>query len=101
MNRKPSREKTYRLTFVPNELKSASVSAQSDQSRRCPHEEILNHWLSKMRPITKIYLYYSDSLESHLFIVKLGFTGVYIIFLISTEKYRLWVLVRTASARRF
>ena len=34
-------------------------------------------------------------------IVKLGFTGVYTIFLISTEKHRLWVLVRTASLRRF
>ena len=36
-----------------------------------------------------------------IYIVKLGFTGVYIIFLISAEKHRLWVLVRTASARRF
>ena len=31
------------------------------------------------------------------FIVKLGFRGVYIIFLISAQKHRLWVLVRTAS----
>ena len=31
------------------------------------------------------------------YIVKLGFTGVYIIFLISAQKHRLWVLVRTAS----
>ena len=29
--------------------------------------------------------------------IKLGFTGVYIIFLISAQKHRLWVLVRTAS----
>ena len=34
-----------------------------------------------------------------LFIVKLGFTGVYIIFVISAQKHRLWVLVRTASMR--
>ena len=33
--------------------------------------------------------------------VKLGFTGVYIIFLISAQKHRLWVLIRTASPRRF
>ena len=33
--------------------------------------------------------------------VKLGFTGVYIIFLISALKHRLCVLVRTASPRRF
>ena len=30
--------------------------------------------------------------------VKLGFTGVYFIFLISAQKHRLWVLVRTASS---
>ena len=41
------------------------------------------------------------SLKPHFYIVKLGFTGVYIIFLILLKKHRLWVLVRTASARRF
>ena len=40
-------------------------------------------------------------LKPHFCIVKLGFTGVYISFLISVKKHRLWVLVRTASARRF
>ena len=35
-------------------------------------------------------------LEPHFYTVKLGFTGVYIIFLISALKHRLWVLVRTA-----
>ena len=38
---------------------------------------------------------------NHFHIVKLGFTGVYIIFPISAQKHRLWVLVRTASPRRF
>ena len=42
-----------------------------------------------------------DPLKPYLYIVKLGLTGVYIIFLISAQKYRLWVLVRTASPRRF
>ena len=51
--------------------------------------------------ITKTYLYKFDPLKPHSYIVKLGFTGVYIIFLISAQKHRLWVLVRTASARRF
>ena len=53
-----------------------------------------------MRPlaITKTRLYSFDPLKSHFYIVKLGFTGVYIIFLISAQKHRLWVLVRTASA---
>ena len=42
-----------------------------------------------------------DPFKPHSYIVKLRFTGVYIIFLISAQKHRLWVLVRTASARRF
>ena len=47
-------------------------------------------------------LYTFDPLKSHFYIVKLGFTGVYIIFLISAQIcHRLWVLVRTASPRRF
>ena len=37
---------------------------------------------------------------THFYIVKLGFTGVNI-FLIFALKHRLWVLVRSASMRRF
>ena len=38
------------------------------------------------RPIiTKTYLYNFDPLKPHFYIVKLGFTGVYIIFLISAQ----------------
>ena len=37
-------------------------------------------------------------LKPHFYIVKLGFTEVYIIFLISAQKHKLWVLVRTAEA---
>ena len=36
-------------------------------------------------------------LKPHFHIVKLGFTRVYIIFLISAQKHRLWIFVRTAS----
>ena len=39
-------------------------------------------------------------LTPHFYIVKVGFTRVYI-FLIFTSKHRLWELVRTASLRRF
>ena len=42
-----------------------------------------------------------DPLKPHFYIVKMGFTRVYIIFLISAQKHGLWVLVRTASLRRF
>ena len=51
--------------------------------------------------ITETCLYNFDPLKPHFYIVKLGFTGVYIIFLISAQKHRLWVLVRTVSTRRF
>ena len=37
----------------------------------------------------------------HFFIVKLGCTRVYNVFLNFALKHRLWVLVRTASLRRF
>ena len=36
--------------------------------------------------ITKTCLYKVDPLKPHFYIVKLGFTGVYIIFLISAQK---------------
>ena len=51
--------------------------------------------------IAKTRLYNFDPLKPHFYIVKLGFTRVYIIFLIFAQKHRLWVLVGTASSRRF
>ena len=52
--------------------------------------------------ITKTYLYLYNfyPLNPHFYIVKLGFTGVHLytlFFLFLLKKYRLWVLVRTAS----
>ena len=41
--------------------------------------------MKKTLPITKTLLYNFDSLKPHFYIVKLGFTGVYIIFLISVQ----------------
>ena len=58
-------------------------------------------WVIEMNVITKTCLYKVDPLKPQFYIVKLGFTGVYIIGLISAQKHRSWVLVRTASARRF
>ena len=40
--------------------------------------------------IMKTCLYNSDPLKPHFYIAKLGFTRVYIIFLISAQKHRLW-----------
>ena len=53
------------------------------------------------RNIRKTCIYNIDPLKPHFYIVRLGFIGVYIIFLISAQKHRLWVLVRTASLRQF
>ena len=50
---------------------------------------------------TKTFLCNSDHLKPHFYIVKLGFTRVYTIFLIFVQKHRLWVCNRTASAMRF
>ena len=41
--------------------------------------------ISILEIITKTYLYSFDPLQPHFYIVKLGFTGVYIIFLISAQ----------------
>ena len=53
----------------------------------------------RIKYITKTCLYDFDPLKPHFYTVNLGFTGVYIIFLISAQKYRLWVLIRPASSR--
>ena len=51
--------------------------------------------------ITKTCLYSFDPFKHHFYIVKLGFTGVCIIFLIFAQNHRLWEVVRTVSPRRF
>ena len=58
------------------------------------------HFLPNCVYITKTNLYNFDPFIPHFYTVKLGFTGVYIIFLTrsSAQKRRLWVLVRTASS---
>ena len=43
--------------------------------------------------ITKSCLYNFDSLKPEFYIIKLGFTGVNIIFLISAQKHWLWLLI--------
>ena len=48
--------------------------------------------------ITKTRLYNFDPIKPHFYI---GLQEYTLFFLISTQKHRLWVLVKTASARRF
>ena len=45
----------------------------------------INKYLFLRNIITKTCLYYFNPLKPHFYIVKLGFTGVYIIFLISAK----------------
>ena len=48
-------------------------------------------WCAGKQNVTKTCLYNFDPLKPHFYIVKLGFTGEYIIFLISAQK--LWVFL--------
>ena len=52
---------------------------------RCiPHSKMIS-FAKRDQNITKICLYNFDPLKPHFYIVKLGFTGVYVIFLISAQ----------------
>ena len=61
-------------------------------------ESLLYKWMNPEKAtitkttfrITKTCLYNFDPLKPHFYIVKLELTGVYIIFLISAQKHRLW-----------
>ena len=99
----------YRLTEFSGyqvSLDRKTLASKERQVKTGKDRLWMQNKLSKPTPlhqahITKAYLYNFDPLKPHFYIVKLGFTGVYIIFLISAQKHRLWVLVRTASSRRF
>ena len=85
-----------------SEGKFSDIGAQMKNNR--PAKITLNNLLNKTTQekktitkrkakshfITKTCLYNFDPLKPHFYIVKLGFTGVYIIFLISAQKHRLW-----------
>ena len=58
----------------------------------------LNIRLKHMSESSRKHAYIFDPLKPHFYTVKLGFIGVYIDFLISALKHRLWVLVRTVSS---
>ena len=90
-----------RHTCRPNKLRTVNLIKRGHEVRRALKTGSL-HCLPFIAQslhttiITKTYLYNFDPLKPHFYIVKLGFTGVYIIVLISAQKHRLWILVRTA-----
>ena len=97
-------QRAYNISIFPSyttgklcasEFQCGRASLQDD-IRSGRHQPV---WRKKI--ITKTRLYNFGPLKPHFYIVKLGFTVVCIIFLILLKKHRLWVLVRTASARRF
>ena len=79
------------LTTVTESIQGNRYTLREGQLRRNCFSSFL---------ITKTCLYNFDPLKLHFYILKLGFTEVYINFLISAQKHILWVLVRTASPRR-
>ena len=96
---------SYRLIsgFADRNLGS-TITKGFIHGKPCPLEtsETGLAWLLPYLPahfqiITKTRLYNFDPLKPHFYTVKLGFTGVYIIFLISAQKHTLWVFDRTAS----
>ena len=77
------------------------TKAQSEQWKRAGSQPPKKFKLARLCSLLfgiHVELYRLISCQKvELCIVKLGFTGVYIIFLIFANKHRLWVLVRTAS----
>ena len=73
----PAQDKTYN--------KTCATSEDSDQSAHLLSLFIVFASTAFRLSITKTCLYNFDPLKNHFYIVKLEFTGVYIIFLISAQ----------------
>ena len=58
---------------------------QQQKKKKNKTKKKLQHTREMPGIITKTYLYNFDPLKPHFYIVKLGFTGVYIIFLIFAQ----------------
>ena len=90
---------------------SDSFGSYREQSSDCDLDPVMSLDLDSLmmvldenrncHSITKTRLYNFDPLKPHVYIVKLGFTGIHIIFIIFAKKHRLCVLVGTTSSRRF
>ena len=94
------------LPGVSNHLKKIKMISQvhhrwhqvdlwPDNSKdKCgPYDFVLETHYTPPVLITKTCLYNVYPLKPHFYIVKVGFTGVYIIFLVSAQEHWLWVLV--------
>ena len=73
------------MSSAENFTHSAKHEIQANRAMR-------KYMLGRKRIVTmpsRKRLYSFDPLKLHFYIVKLGFTGVYIIFLISAQKHKL------------
>ena len=87
-----------RIEDSPRLLKNTKNSLENIQEKPQPQNIV---YQLHQEDITKTRLYTFDLLKPHFYIVKLGYTGIYIILLIFSQKHGLLVLVRTASPGRF
>ena len=78
----------YRVWVLIRTASAVLTSTHNPCIRKIIHFVICS---SSLLSITKTYLYNFDPLKPHFYVVKLGFTGVNIIFLISAQKHRLYL----------
>ena len=86
---------TYLRTCVPSEARSESSQGTfwlaKDAKFLHAFNVLTNIMKQSVKTITKTCLVYKfDPLKPNFYIVKLEVTGVYVIFLISAQKHRLW-----------
>ena len=87
--------------FIKDEMKNKFKPRQInivlgyDNKKR----KIKKPWCSDQLTITKTYLQNFDPVKPHFYTVKMGFTRGIHYFLISAQKHRFWVLIRTASPK--
>ena len=87
----------FACKLLPKSLHEVSDPIFWREKKQTNKNQFVSCWISVCPFITKICLYNFDPLKPHFYIV----TGVYIIFLISAQKHRLWVLFSTAWSRQF
>ena len=89
-------DSTYRSTTILSLLRTLKhniLITLQEIVRECSQQQQYSHVSSLPIYITKTYLYNFDPLKPRFYTVKLGFTGVYIIFLISAQNIDCWYLL--------